>query len=99
MKTGQLSNIFKLPFSAISFGNSRGGKSHKMVSILLDPRYKIFDRIQAQNVYVISPTQQFDSTMTVLVDSLREKSVLVTDNNFITDIGLALTVVSNIIED
>jgi len=37
--------------------------------------------------------------MTVLVDSLREKSELVTDNNFITDIGLALTVVSNIIED
>ena len=41
IKSGSLKSLFRLPFCAISYGNSRGGKTSKMSSIIQDKRYAL----------------------------------------------------------
>jgi hypothetical protein len=56
-------NLFSPPFSYVMFGNSRGGKSYLMKSILMDKRYDIIDNyILPENIYICSPTAEEDDT-------------------------------------
>lgn len=53
------------------YANSRGGKSHLMKTILMDPRYNILNNyILPENIYICSPTAQDDDTYEELLEHL-----------------------------
>ena len=93
---GSLQNILKLPFSLVSYGSSRGGKSTKILQLFKDARYGLLERIQPKNIYVISPTQCFDNTMKDLKLYLLERAGC--EDNFITNVSLSNTIVKQIVD-
>ena len=58
-----LEGVFPMPFSLLSIGNSRGGKTYSCMKILENDKYRILERLLPENIYIISPTVKLDKTM------------------------------------
>jgi len=54
----------------LSFGSSRGGKTTAIRNLFTDPRFKILDRVNPSDIYIISPTVKLDSSIRELIDFL-----------------------------
>jgi len=59
----KLEGLFPFPFSLLSIGNSRGGKTYSCMKILENDSYRILERLLPENIYIISPTVKLDKTM------------------------------------
>ena len=52
-----------MPYSCLTLGGSRAGKTYSLLEILKDPSYKILERVLPEDIYIISPTLKLDKTM------------------------------------
>jgi hypothetical protein len=57
----------------LSFGSSRGGKSTAIKKLFMDPKFRIMERVDPEDIYIVSPTVKLDNTIRELIDFLAEK--------------------------
>lgn len=53
-------------------GNTKSGKTESIYNILKNHDYKVLDRLEFHNIYIISPTVHLDDTMSKIKDLLKD---------------------------